>query len=103
MTETVPLSHGLILAAMLFCLGVAGLLARRNIIVMLLSVEVMLNGAALAFIVAGAYWSSAEGQVMFLFILAMAAAEVAVGLAIALELHREFKSLDSDAVSRMKG
>ncbi|NIP41198.1 MAG: NADH-quinone oxidoreductase subunit NuoK, partial [candidate division Zixibacteria bacterium] len=78
----IPMEHGLLLAAILFMLGLIGLLVRRNIIFMLLSIEIMLNAAGLAFVVAGARWAQVEGQIMFMFILAMAAAEVAVGLAL---------------------
>jgi len=98
-----PLAHGMFLAGILFSLGMIGLLVRRNILFMLLSIEIMLNAAGLAFVVAGAKWSQADGQVMFIFILAMAAAEVAVGLAIVLQLYHKFKTLDVDAMSRMRG
>ncbi len=94
---------GLVLAAALFALGLAGVLARRNLLMILISIEVMLNAAGLAFIAAGAAWNQADGQVMFLFILAVAASEVAIGLALALRLHRETNSLDADAASRMRG
>jgi NADH-quinone oxidoreductase subunit K len=80
-----------------------GLLVRRNVVFQLMSIEIMLNAAGLAFVVAGARWSQPDGQVMFLFVLAMAAAEVAVGLAMVLQLHRRFRSLDSDQASIMKG
>lgn len=69
----------------------------------LMSIEVMLNAAGLGFIAAGARWGQADGQVMFLFILAMAAAEVSVGLALVLRLHHLYQSLDVDAPSLMKG
>lgn len=68
-----------------------------------MAIEVMLNAAGLAFIVAGARWAQADGQVMFLFILAMAAAEVSVGLALVLQLYHQKKTLDADAVSEMRG
>jgi len=98
----VPMTHGLLLAAILFALGLAGLLGRRNLILMLMSIEIMLNAAGLAFIVAGAQWRSADGQVMFLFILAMAAAEIAVGLALVLELHHRRKTIDADAATELR-
>jgi len=100
---SVPMTHGLVLAAILFSVGLLGVLIRRNIIFMLLSVEIMLNAAGLAFVVAGARWGQADGQVMFLFILAMAAAEVSVGLALVLQLNHQFKTLDTDAASTMRG
>ncbi len=94
---------GLVLAAILFALGLAGVLVRRNVIFVLMSLEVMLNAAGLAFISAGARWHQPDGQVVFLFILAMAGAEVAVGLALVLALYHQNRSLDADAASRMKG
>lgn len=103
MGTIVPLEHGLLVAAVLFVLGLAGVLIRRNIVFMLMSVEIMLNAAGMAFIVAGARWAQADGQVMFLFILAMSAAEVSVGLALVLAMHHRFRTLDADAASTMKG
>lgn len=103
MTATVSTEHGLALAAILFALGLIGLLARRNIIYSLLSIEIMLNAAGLAFVVAGARWGEPDGQIMFLIIVTMAAAEVAVGLALVLRIRHIFKTLDGDAVSRMRG
>ena len=93
----------LVLAGILFALGLAGVLVRRDVIFVLLSIEVMLNAAGLAFIAAGARWRQPDGQVVFLFILTMAAAEVAVGLALVLAFYHRYKSLDADAASRMKG
>jgi NADH-quinone oxidoreductase subunit K len=100
---SIPLEHGLILAAILFTLGVAGVLVRRNVLFILMSIEIMLNAAGLAFVVAGARWGQPDGQVMFIFILAMAAAEVSVGLALILQVYRHFKTLDADAASKMRG
>ncbi|WP_298711246.1 MULTISPECIES: NADH-quinone oxidoreductase subunit NuoK [Chitinophaga] len=94
---------GLVLAGVLFTLGLISMLIRRNIIFMLVSVEIMLNAAGLAFIVAASKWGQPEGQVMFMFILAMAAAEVSVGLALILQLYHQLKTLDSDEASRMRG
>ena len=99
----IPVRDGLILAGMLFALGMTGLLVRRNVIFQLMSIEIMLNAAGLAFVVGGARWQQADGQVMFLFILAMAAAEVAIGLAVVLRLFHRFGSLDTDGASTMKG
>jgi NADH-quinone oxidoreductase subunit K len=97
------MEHGLILGAILFALGLTGVLIRRNIVFMLMSVEIMLNAAGVAFIVAGARWGQVDGQIMFIFILTMAAAEVSVGLALVLQLYHSFKTLDVDAANRMKG
>ncbi len=98
---TIPMEQGLMIAGALFALGLVGLLVRRNIVFMLMSVEIMLNAAGLAFVVAGARWRAADGQVMFLFILAMAAAEVAVGLALVLRVFAQIKTLDMDAASTL--
>lgn len=84
-------------------MGLTGLLVRRNVVFVLMSIEIMLNAAGLAFVAAGMRWGQPDGQVMFMFILAMAAAEVSVGLALVLELRRLYKSLDADAASEMKG
>jgi len=97
------MEHGLILAGILFVLGFAGVMTRRNIIFMLMSIEVMLNAAGLAFIVAGSRWGQADGQVMFIFILTMAAAEVSVGLALVLQFYRQYQTLDADCADKMKG
>ncbi|HUI67369.1 MAG TPA: NADH-quinone oxidoreductase subunit NuoK [Nitrospirota bacterium] len=99
----VPMEHGLFLSATLFVLGLVGVLVRRNIVFMLMSIEAMLNAVGLAFVVAGARWGQVDGQVMFIFILTMAAAEVSVGLALVLQLYHSFKTLDADAASKMRG
>lgn len=101
--SSIPMEHGLLLAAILFALGLIGLLVRRNLIFILMSIEVMLNAAGLAFVVAGSRWAQPDGQVMFIFILATAAAEVSVGLALLLQLYHQYKSLDADAASLMRG
>jgi NADH-quinone oxidoreductase subunit K len=101
--ETLPIDAGLILAGILFLLVLISVLIRRNIIFMLISVEIMLNAAGLAFIVAGSRWGQADGQVMFIFILTMAAAEVSVGLALILQIYHQLKTVDGDAANQMKG
>ncbi len=100
---TVPLEAGLILAGVLFAIGLIGVLVRRNILFMLLAIEIMLNASGLAFVSAGFRWGQPDGQVMFFFILAMAAAEVAVGLALLLQLVHKFQTLDADAADTMRG
>jgi len=95
--------HGLVLAAALFAIGLAGVLGRRNIIFILLSIEIMLNAAGLAFVSAGSRWGQPDGQIMFIFILVMAAAEVSIGLALVLLLFHRTKTVDSDAANSMKG
>jgi NADH-quinone oxidoreductase subunit K len=97
------LNHALILAAMIFTVGLVGLLVRRNIFFTLMSIEIMLNAAGLAFIVAGTRWGQPDGQVMFLFILSLAAAEVSIGLALILRLYQQFKTMDVDAAHELQG
>ncbi len=98
-----PMQQVLLLAAVLFTLGLVGLLARRNLLFVLMSIEVMLNAAGLAFVAAGARWGQPDGQVMFVVILATAAAEVSVGLALLLRLYHQRESLDADGASVMRG
>ena len=98
-----PVESGLIVAAILFAMGLVGVLVRRNILFILLSIEIMLNAAGLAFIVAGSKWNQPDGQTMYFFILTMAAAEVAVGLAIVLLMYHKFNTIDVDSASRMRG
>jgi NADH-quinone oxidoreductase subunit K len=98
-----PYEAALVVAGVLFVLGLAGLMARRNLIFVLMSLEIMVNAAGLAFIAAGARWGQPDGQAVFFFVLAVAAAEVSVGLALLLQVRRHFKSLDSDAAGTMKG
>jgi NADH-quinone oxidoreductase subunit K len=97
------MQQALMLAGILFALGVTGLLVRRNLVFILMSIEIMLNAAGLAFVAAGMRWTQADGQVMFIFILTMAASEVSVGLALLLALYRQNESLDSDEASEMRG
>ena len=92
----------LIVAAILFVLGMVGVLTRKNVIFILISVEVMLNAAGLAFVAAGSRWGQPDGQVMFLFILAMAASEVSVGLALILQIYHQHKTLDVDELRELK-
>jgi len=99
----VPMHHVLLLAGLLFSCGLLGLMLRRNLIFMLISLEVMLNASALAFVAAGARWGQPDGQVMFLLILSVAAAEVAVGLGLVLQIQRRFKTLDMDQATRLRG
>jgi len=92
----------LIVAAILFVLGLIGVLTRKNIIFILISIEVMLNAAGLAFVAAGAKWQQPDGQVMFLFILSMAAAEVSIGLALVLQAYHQHKTLDVEQLKELK-
>lgn len=103
MMATVPTEYGMLLAAALFGIGLVGLLVRRNVIFMLMCTEIMLNAAGLAFVVAGSRWHQPDGQIMFIIIVTMAGAEVAVGLALILRFYHLFKTLDADAADTMKG
>ena len=99
----IPLHHGLILAAVLFILGFTCLVIRRNLLFMLIGPEVMINAAALAFVVGGSYWNQPDGQVMYILAISLAAAEASIGLALLLQLHRQRQDLDIDKVSEMRG
>src|SRR6476469_7051545 len=99
----VPLEHALLLAASLFMIGLTGLLTRRNLVFSLMCLEIMLNASGLAFVAAGARWGQPDGQVMFLFSLAMSAAEGCVGLALVLQFQKHHPALDNDAASEMRG
>ncbi len=92
----------LIVSAILFVLGLIGVIIRKNVIFMLIAVEIMLNAAGLAFVAAGAKWQQADGQVMFLFILAMAAAEVSIGLALVMQIYHQHKTLDVEKITALK-
>lgn len=99
---SVPVEHALILAGVLFLIGAVGVMARRNLVFVLMSVEIMLSSTSIAFIAAGSKWHQPDGQVFFIFILVTAAAEVAVGLALILRIYHKWKSVDSDEVSLMR-
>lgn len=99
----IPMEQGLMLAAALFAIGLVGLLVRRNVLYMFMSIEIMLNAAGLAFVVAGARWGQADGQIMFLIIITMAAAEVAIALALVMRFYRQFQTLDVDTADTMRG
>jgi len=102
MTE-IPLTHVLILSSLLFIIGFVGVVARKNTLFMLMSLEVMLNAVGVAFIGAGSVWQEADGQIMFILILTLAAAEVAVGLALLIRMQRRYRTLDIDVLNQMKG
>lgn len=99
----IPVNAALLLSGILFLLGLIGVLVRRNILFMLMSIEIMLNAAGLAFVVGSAHHGEPDGQVMFLFILAVAAAEVSVGLALIIRVYHNFKTLDTDQLNQLNG
>lgn len=99
----IPVSHCLILSGILFSIGLAGLLLRRNVLLILLSIEIMLNAANLNLIAGSALHGNVAGQVAAFFVMVVAAAEVTVGLAIAVLLFRKRESADTGEIARLKG
>jgi NADH-quinone oxidoreductase subunit K len=97
-----PLSHYLILSAMLFAIGTAGVFMRRNLITILLSIEIMLNAVNLTFVAFGRYLGMVDGQIIVTFVMTVAAAEAAVGLAIVVALYRHRESLNPDSFTALK-
>jgi len=98
----VPFGHVLLLAGVLFLLGLFCAVARRNLIMMVLGVEIMLNAASIVFVAASLHWKQLEGQVFVLFILAVAATEVSVGLAMIVYAYRRTGSFDPGAYNLLK-
>jgi NADH-quinone oxidoreductase subunit K len=96
------LNSYLMLSAVLFAIGTAGVFLRRNLITILLSVEVMLNAVNLTFVAAGRFYHTVEGQIIVFFVMTVAAAEAAVGLAIVIALFRHRESLNPDAFTSLK-
>jgi NADH:ubiquinone oxidoreductase subunit K len=99
----VELNEFLILAAFLFCTGIYGVLARRNGVLVLMSVELMLNAVNINLVAFSAFTKNVSGQVFALFIITIAAAEVGVGLAIVLLIYRNLRSPDLDEIDQLKG
>lgn len=99
---TVSIDIQILFAGLLFLTGLVGFLVRRNIIFMLMSIEIMLNSAALVFVIAGSRWMEADGQVMFIFILTVSAAEVSVGLALILQMYHRYRTLDADSLRKLR-
>ena len=98
----VTLNHYLVLSAVLFAIGTAGVFLRRNVITLLLSIEIMLNAVNLTFVAAGRHFASVDGQVIVFFVMTVAAAEAAVGLAIVIALFRHRESLNPEAFTSLK-
>ena len=99
---TVGLSWYLWLAAILFCIGIAGVLTRRNALIIFMSIELMLNAVNLTFVAFSRYLTNIDGQIFVFFVMAVAAAEVAVGLAIIVTIFRHKESVDIDKINLMK-
>ncbi len=98
----ITLNHYLIASALLFCIGLIGIMTRRNILMILLCIEIMFNAANLAFVAYARAWGDLGGQIIVFFIIVVAAAEVTVGLAIAILLSRELHTLNADEVNLLK-
>jgi NADH-quinone oxidoreductase subunit K len=98
----ITLNHYLALSAILFAIGTAGVFLRRNVITLLLSIEIMLNAVNLTFVAAGRQFASVDGQVIVFFVMTVAAAEAAVGLAIVIALFRHRESLNPEAFTSLK-
>ena len=99
----IPVDYYIILSAILFTIGVLGVLIRRNALIIFMSIELMLNAANRAIVAFGSVFESFSGQIFVFFVIAVAAAEVAVGLALIVEIFKSKRSIDVDQVSSLKG
>jgi len=97
-----PLGHYLLLSAILFSIGTAGVFIRRNVITILLSIEIMLNAVNVTFVAAGRFQNLMDGQIITFFVMTVAAAEAAVGLALVIALFRHRETLSPDAFTSLK-
>lgn len=100
--QSVPLNHYILLSTIIFAIGVIGVLVRRNAIIIFMCVELMLNAVNLLLVAFSAYSGDASGQVFVFFVMALAAAEVAVGLAIIVMVYRNTSSIDINILNRLK-
>ena len=100
--ETVTLTHYLILSGLLFAIGTSGVFLRRNLITMLLSIEIMLNAVNLTFVAIGRKYGLVDGQIITFFVMTVAAAEAAIGLALVISLFRHRETLNPDAFTALK-
>ena len=98
----VPASYFMALSAILFCIGVAGVLLRRNTIIIFMSIELMLNAVNLAFVALSRAWGSVDGQAIVFFVMTVAAAEAAVGLGIILTIFRNRETVNADEINLMR-
>jgi NADH-quinone oxidoreductase subunit K len=101
--STVPVEYFVVLSAVLFIMGVIGVLVRRNAIMIFMSVELMLNAANLTLVAFARQWQNLNGQMIVFFVITIAAAEVAVGLALIVAIFRTKKSVDIDELNSMQG
>ncbi len=100
--QGVPLNHYILFCTLIFCIGVMGVLIRRNVIIIMMSIELMLNAVNLLLAAFSVHHGDSSGQVFVFFIMALAAAEVAVGLAIIIMVYRNTKSVDIDSLSKLR-
>lgn len=100
---TITLEHYLVVSAILFCLGMVGVLLRRNAIVLLMSIELMLNAVNLSFIAFSKYSGNIDGQIMVFFVMTIAAAEAAVGLALVVSIFKRFKEVNIRFFEHLRG
>lgn len=103
MLTQIGLEHYLVLSAVLFSMGMAGVLMRRNLIVLLMSVELMLNAVNISFVAFSKFNGNIEGQIMVFFVMTIAAAEAAVGLALAVSIFKRFKEVNIRFFEHLKG
>ena len=102
MSASVPISYYLVLAAILFCIGICAFLIKRNVITIFMSIELMLNSVNLTFVAFAHQWHQLSGQIFVFFVMVVAAAEAAVGLAIIIAVFRSRETLDVDQINLMK-
>ncbi len=101
--SAIPLTHYLLLSATLFVIGLIGVMVRKNVIIVFMCIEIMLNAANLMLTATSAYYGNPAGQIMVFFTMAVAAAEVAVGLAIIVMVYKNLRSIDIDVFNKLKG
>ncbi|QCI16993.1 NADH-quinone oxidoreductase subunit NuoK [Buchnera aphidicola (Aphis helianthi)] len=99
----ISLFHGLFLSLILFILGLTSLIVRRNVIFILISLEIMMNAAALALVVVSTYWKQPDGHIMYILAITLAASEASIALALLLQLYRNKKTLNINVLSEMNG
>ncbi|XBC44514.1 MAG: NADH-quinone oxidoreductase subunit NuoK [Buchnera aphidicola (Schlechtendalia peitan)] len=99
----IPLSHGLILSSILLILGLTSLLIHKNILLILISLEIMINAVALALVTVGSYWNQVDGQIMYILVITLGASESGIGLALLVQCYRRFKTLNINKLSEMHG
>ncbi|MFT4924594.1 MAG: NADH-quinone oxidoreductase subunit K [Phenylobacterium sp.] len=99
----IPIHWLLFLSLGLFVIGIFGVVARRNLLFILISLEIMLNAVVLLFVVASSFHGNADGQIMYLLVLTLAAAEVAVGLGLVIHMYRQHHTLDVDKLTQLRG